>query len=483
MTNRDVLAHRLLQCLCVATRPLRVEELAEVLALDFEADGETPTLIEGLRSDNPEGEVQFVCSSLIMIADTGHSTHSRVIQFSHFSVKQFLTSDRLATSQSDNSRFHIAPELAHMTLTQACLATLLQLNGSSNNDQIERIFPLARYASQHWVEHAQFGMVSSPSPVEYVRGRGRNADKKVESSSHRSVMTAPKPLRGINDTMRRLFDSTGPYFTTWLQLYNIDDHWNQFGNSWVARGSPLYYASLCGFRDLAEHIIKDHPEQVNAKGGRNFSPLVAALYKGHFHVAELLLQHGASINATGHNHQTPLQSASVDGRSDVASWLLNHGAFVHSRRDDLGAPIHLATVNGHPEAIQTLLEHGVDIDSADKDGRTPLHLASSTGKAEIVRLLLELGADPNVVDKNKWTPLSLTWKTEVERLLLDYGAQDGASLGKEGLNSKKKKKDKKKEKLRTGKYDSVRMLIQIFSLLNRRLDCSHVHTSDSFYHD
>jgi hypothetical protein len=29
-------AYRLLQCLTVATRPLRVEELAEVLALDFD---------------------------------------------------------------------------------------------------------------------------------------------------------------------------------------------------------------------------------------------------------------------------------------------------------------------------------------------------------------------------------------------------------------------------------------------------------------
>ena len=32
--------------------------------------------------------------------------------------------------------------------------------------------------------------------VEYVRGWGRDADKNVESSSHRSVMIAPKPLRG-----------------------------------------------------------------------------------------------------------------------------------------------------------------------------------------------------------------------------------------------------------------------------------------------
>jgi hypothetical protein len=386
MANRDVLAHRLLQCLCVAARPLRVEELAEIVAIDFDgADEATPKLIDDRRSDNPHEELLFLCSSLITIVDAGHS---RVVQFSHISVKEFLTSDRLATSQSDISRFHIAPEPAHTTLTQACLATLLRLDGSPNNDQIDRNFPLARYASQHWVEHAQFGMVSSK----------------------------------IEDGMQRLFHPTEPYFATWLRLYNIDDHWNQFGNSWVARGSPLYYASLCGFRDLVQHIIDDHPEQVNATGGRRHSPLAAAMYKEHFHVAELLHQHGAVVNVTDYNNQTLLQAASVDGRSDVARWLLKHGADTHSKRDDLGAPIHLATVNGHSEVIETLLEHEVDIDSVDKDGRTPLHLASSTGRAEIVRLLLEREANANAVDKNGWTPFSLTWTDEVVRLLREYGA-------------------------------------------------------------
>jgi len=44
MANRDH-AHRLFQCLTVAIRPLHVEELAEILALDFEeAEGATPKL-------------------------------------------------------------------------------------------------------------------------------------------------------------------------------------------------------------------------------------------------------------------------------------------------------------------------------------------------------------------------------------------------------------------------------------------------------
>ena len=378
-------AYRLLQCISVAVRPLRVEELAEILAVDFDG-AEVPWLVGGRRWEQPEEAVQTICSNLVMVVDTGHS---RVIQFSHFSVEDFLTSDRLASHHfGDISQFYIAHEAAHTTLTQACLATLLQLDGSSSNDQVECNFPLAGYASQHWVEHAQFGVVSTQ----------------------------------IEDGMRRLFDLTRPYFATWIRLYDIDDHWNQAGNSWVARGSPLYYASLCGFRGLAAHIINDHPEQVNATGGRRHSPLAAALYKGYFHVAELLLQHGASVDVTDYNNQTLLQVASMDGHSDVTRWLLDNGADTNSQGDDHAAPIHLGTMNGHLDVIRTLLKYNVYVDSMDKDGRTALHLASSSGKVEIVRLLLEHGANANAVDKDGRTPLSLTSTTEVVRLLLDYGA-------------------------------------------------------------
>ena len=151
LANRDH-ARRLLQCLTVAIRPLRVEELAEILVFDFEAGRATPTLNKDWRCEDRQRAVLSTCSSLITLVDDGDS---RVIQFSHFSVKEFLTSNRLATSKGDFSYFHIIPEPAHTTLAQACLGTLLQLDDSLNNSLAESSFPLAKYASRHWVEHAQ----------------------------------------------------------------------------------------------------------------------------------------------------------------------------------------------------------------------------------------------------------------------------------------------------------------------------------------
>ena len=60
-------AHRLLQCLTVAIRPLCVEELAEVLAVDFGATGGIPKLNKDLRWEDQEQAVLSACSSLITV--------------------------------------------------------------------------------------------------------------------------------------------------------------------------------------------------------------------------------------------------------------------------------------------------------------------------------------------------------------------------------------------------------------------------------
>jgi hypothetical protein len=68
--------------------PLHVEELAEVLAVDF-ADG-IPHLKPSWRWEDHEQAFFTSCSSLIAVVDTGGS---RVVQFSHFSVKRIFDFD------------------------------------------------------------------------------------------------------------------------------------------------------------------------------------------------------------------------------------------------------------------------------------------------------------------------------------------------------------------------------------------------------
>jgi hypothetical protein len=138
-------AHRLFQCLVVAIRPLRVEELAEIFAIKFDSEA-GPNLSEGWRPQNPREAVLSTCSSLITITE---DAGSKIVQFSHFSVKEFLTSGRLLTAEVGSiCQYHIPLDAAHTILAQACLTVLLQLDQNVDKKRLAT-FPLAFYAARH----------------------------------------------------------------------------------------------------------------------------------------------------------------------------------------------------------------------------------------------------------------------------------------------------------------------------------------------
>jgi hypothetical protein len=68
-------ALHLFQCVTAASRPLRIEELAEFLVFDFDA-GPTPTFQAGWRPADPIGAVLSTCSSLLaVLCVTTHWPH------------------------------------------------------------------------------------------------------------------------------------------------------------------------------------------------------------------------------------------------------------------------------------------------------------------------------------------------------------------------------------------------------------------------
>jgi len=132
-------AQRLFRCLAVSIRPLRVEELAEILAVQFD-EAESPTFNADWRPENAEEAVLSVCSSLIAVVDRG--AH-QVVQFSHFSVKEYLTSERLATAEERLSYYHVLGEPAHTIFAHASLSVLLKLDDKIDRDTINH-FPSHR---------------------------------------------------------------------------------------------------------------------------------------------------------------------------------------------------------------------------------------------------------------------------------------------------------------------------------------------------
>jgi ankyrin repeat protein len=396
----------------VAIRPLRVEELAEVLAVDFgDAEG-IPKLKLNWRWEDQEQALLTSCSSLIAIVETGYS---RVVQFSHFSVKEYMTSTRLATSSGDVSRYHVDLEPAHTILAQACMSVLLQPDDHAEQNDVEKSSPLAKYAAEHWVTHAQFQSVSSL----------------------------------LRKAMEYLFDPGKPYFRAWLRLHDIDDHsgTRPFSLEWftvtpTSSATPLYCAALCGFQDLVERLVIKYPQHVNTRCGRFVTPLVAALAGRHFQTAELLRHNGADVDVRGMMRETPLHSAAWSGDFEMARVLLNHKADVNVRNDAGWTPIHLVSegfqnsvipniCQSLPDVARLLLQHGADVNArtSDDSGRTPLHVAMIMmryNRAEVVRVLLEHGANVGAEDSDGRTPYqiaSVGGYDEILKFLSEYGAK------------------------------------------------------------
>ena len=407
-TNQGRHAHRLLQCLVVARRPLYVEELAEVLAFDPDAaDGEIPIFHAEWRWEDQEQAVLSACSSLISIVDR---EDSRVVQFSHFSVKEYLTSNRLATASGEISRYQIAPEPAHLILAQACVGVLLTSDKSvdekidvDSSEKGDKVIPLLKYyAAEYWTSHAQVGNVSSR----------------------------------LKEAMEALFDLNKPSFLAWLRIHDIDGdppflYWL---SEEVSRPKPLYYAALCGFYDLVQLLIVKHPDQIYHRAGFYHSPLVAALSKNHVRAAELLVEHGAYVDGW---IDSPLRLAiefSDNARVNAVQFLLRHGADVNVTRGSLGTTLlHLAAKVGCPDVARILFQHQADVYLRDNRGQVPLRLVSNNitggGRSILETISVKRSVDVNAQDRNGATPLHFAsyhmWP-KTARLLLDHGADPHA---------------------------------------------------------
>ena len=417
-------AYRLLQCVAVAFRPLRVAELAEVLSFNFQTTP-VPKFHEDWRQGDPVHAVLSLTSCLLAIVN---AEGSRVVQFSHPSVEEYLTSARLAETNDIISRYFISMTPAHTLAAQLCLAILLHLDKNIvNRDSLEK-YPLVEYAAEHWVDHVRFEGVSG----------------------------------NVQDGTKRLFDPNKPYLEVCVWLHNPEVPTGKRGKRTERplplTGTPLHYAVLWSLHFIVEFLIVEHSQDVNSRGFTdNATPLHLASKCGKMEVARMLLNHGADVTAQNKDGETPLHLASQEGQEEVARMLIEHGANVAAQDKGGWNPLHLVLSAGrvelvrifieHPESeiargkdkwtplrrppfreyidvAQILFSHGVGVTTQDRRELTPLHLASG-GHAKLALILLKWSADATARDWLGWTsphPTSSEEHVELTRVLLERGA-------------------------------------------------------------
>ncbi|KAH8587961.1 hypothetical protein B0O99DRAFT_694005 [Bisporella sp. PMI_857] len=280
---------RLLQILTYSERPLRIEEAVDAIAVNV-----GPDLAPGSgfdpkdRMPRPE-EITRYCSSLVVLIEREDRVKQKTIkeiQLAHFSVKDYLISNRL------NEK--IAPYLGEMaarsSIAQVCLTYLFETNDIKNIGLFRKLFPFAEYSAQYWTCHTI-----------------------VCEFSSQEVFTLAIALLSNPNALE-----------SWLLIHDPDRLRTNL--SWepsdVAPG--LYYASLVGLSRCVERLLGDDAD-VNAQGGRFDNALQVASHKGHQKIVQVLLAAGADVNAQGGWFGNALQAASYRGHQKIEQVLLDTG--------------------------------------------------------------------------------------------------------------------------------------------------------------
>ncbi|KAL4757668.1 uncharacterized protein BDW70DRAFT_171116 [Aspergillus foveolatus] len=297
---------RILTILCLAKRPLTVEELIDAHAVELEGP---PRLDREGRSYDPDGIID-VCCGLIEVAaipvQGSENQEIHVARIAHFSVQEYLESDRVLHRKAKECATQ--KDRANSEMAQICLIYLLEPGLSDDPLNEERLteFPLAHYAAMHWYDY-------------YKEAGDRGS---------------------IDRLILRLFINHERPFLTWVQLHDLDTPWKTkiaYGRDVKSIPKPVYYAALLGLDTVLGAIIASLGENsqrkgaINTQGGEYDNALQAASYRGHEGVVQILLDQSTGVNAQGGFYGNALQAASAEGHEKVVQILLDQGAKVNAQ--------------------------------------------------------------------------------------------------------------------------------------------------------
>jgi hypothetical protein len=416
----------LLHWLAVAARPLALRELAEVCAIrprawdyldpedrleDNKILGILPAgLIRTEVKEYPNFWSRYERRCKKFPTDDHSQYYGTFVEFSHFSVLEYLKSDRVPVT------FHITQAISHSIVAEACITYYLYMGREEGKNsagyetgaregyvkralQLEATYPLAEYAGRAWPYHtAQIGTLE-------------------------------------NDD----FDSLALYFLDqwsepwklWcLFVFENDLYWKnvselcsyitplppQPGESQISFIHPLTWVSWLGTNRFIALLLRDSGVLANVTYTSTFGkPLHAAAYSGNEDSVKLLLAAGADQNELGGNFGTPLAAACAANKTTIAKLLLESGAEVNKRGSEWflqeeGTPLMKACFRGHFEIVELLLKFGANINLLIK-AKNALTEACRSGSIRLVDFLIRSGADVNVQDEDGDSVLIAALKT------------------------------------------------------------------------
>jgi ankyrin repeat protein len=403
-----------LEWLAFSERPVSVAELAEACSIHLD-DSEKPFLEEG--GHDALDQLFGVISSLVMVnISAGQDQYESIAEYeplphkydigcytqyvrlAHFSVKEYLVSNRLQQSHHARlSRYALTEIEVHRSLSRSCCEYLLystnepqmktwidgeldekikQKNGKviyhagGTEDYMQHhlieffpAYPLLPYVCRNWYQHQAL------------------AEMGIE------------PLPTDGQIHVRVLDDDRANFS-WLRVLNRYGFTGDNFYEGYKGTTALYWASVLGLRQTVSLLCDptSHRDVCNV-GGMYHSALQAAAFFGHEKIVEILIASGANVESQGGEYGTALIAAAYRGHEKIVEILIASGADVESQGGEYGTALIAAAYRGHEKIVEILIASGADVESQGGDFGTALIAAAFGDNEKIMEILIASGAN------------------------------------------------------------------------------------------
>lgn len=422
-------AIRILSWLLFSLRPLSIEELAELVALNLKAES-----FDDIERLWDPAEILNICPNLLTTIeeyDDENGGEPRVlVRLAHLSIREYLLSSDILTGNA--ARFRIREPNAHALITDCCLMYMPLIKDTVS--AAVKNLPLALYAVENWLSHYE----KVPESIIETHRIALDFFVHKEDVYSRWVTHISRSLSISHlPIVHPDLIGPGPILPSPLEV--------------VCHNSLLIVLKLM----LENNEVDIQDDQVLKKALRaTYLPTV--LPKDKAGTTRLLLQYGADFTGDG-KFATVLNAASYFGLDDFVQSELYQGADVNTRggyfETALQAAIsgrhdrHFSEMSRHfwptrwprpgyvleqkvPTTIQILLKHGADPNVCGGDVGSSLLAACYNGDLPCVKLLLAHRADPTygVNGKDDWKKSCLaaacrSADIRIVKLLMDTGAR------------------------------------------------------------
>ena len=410
------MAYNLLKWLVTVCEPLTLEQAAEAMLQSVHSCSLTK------RLPIVDATIE-ICVGLVKKVER---KQGRTLEFVHFSVKEYLLSERIKSSPV--SSFHIDLNSTQRETAQICLTYVFLFD--QPDFQIMKIkdtHPLLLYACKYWLRHFKIGKCEEEMP--------------------------------IRDLAIRLFDLNRQRFFIMCVSMGSD----RFRSGYV--DSQLYYALESGLDEVVRILLENGADPNVGKGEHGYAIHIAAMSRSE-EIVSLLLKYKANVNNIAGCTGTALAAACWKCRVNVVDLLLKNGADPSLRKISWTSPLMIACQEDSHEIVQKLLDNGVSREQCEEYLYIPaqngndvlfdmllnytnrqklinpatrslaLYRACQEGHVAICQKLLKEDINVNF-EYSPYSPTPLQIATEfqheaVVKLLLDNGANANQQCGADG---------------------------------------------------